>query len=340
MTVTRIFKLCIKFAAWATPHVKEWHRKRNLNLTEAERHFNARNWADAEHHLVSALAERRHPAKKQIELLSNLATARSKQSKFAEAEQTVQAALHLADQNKDQAMRSHSLATLVDIKLDQKKYGEVETTIRAIEAIETDRARLAQCSRKLGTALLNSGKSEEATAALQRAVALSEEGFGPHHEHTAQTFAELGMLSRETGQHDEAQRCLRKALDIHRATSGADSHESTQALYHLAASLEESGDYQGAVDEYERMLRLKERQVGGNREEATDVQVRLAALYVKDGRIGSARELLTQAIGVLERKGGPQFAFACEVFAVVEEHMGNPREAVAWRERAAQVQTV
>ncbi|HLK19381.1 MAG TPA: tetratricopeptide repeat protein [Bryobacteraceae bacterium] len=340
MTVTRIFKLCIKLAAWATPHVKEWHLKRNLNLTEADRHLTARNWADAEHHLVLALAERRHTAKKQIELLSNLATARSKQNKFPEAEQTVQAALEKADQSRDQPMRSHALATLVDIQLDQKKYGEAEGTIRAIEAIETDRARLAQCSRKLGAALLNSGRAEEASAALHRAAALSEQAFGAQHQHTAQTFAELGMLSRQIGQHEEAQRCLRKALDIHRATSGADSHESTQALYHLAASLEESGDYQSAVDEYERMLRLKERQVGGNREEAIDVQVRLAALYVKAGRIGSARELLTQAIGALERKGGPQFAFACEVFAVVEQHMGNPREAAAWRARSAQVQTV
>jgi tetratricopeptide (TPR) repeat protein len=345
MTVTRIFKLCVRFAAWVTPQVKEWHRQRNLNLSESERYLAARNWVDAEQHLVLALAERRHSSKKRLDLLLKLSQARSKQGKFADAEQSIQMALELADQSKDQPMRSCALASLVDIQLDQKKYGEAEQTVRAIETIEAaqtapDRARLAQCSRKLGTALLNSGRSAEAYAALQKAAALSEQAFGANHEHTAQSFAELGMLSRQNGQHDEAQRCLRKALEIHRATSGADSHESTQALYHLAASLEESGDYDGAVSEYERVLRLKERQVGGNREEATDVQVRLAALYVKAGRIGSARELLTQAIGGLQRKGGPQFGMACEVFAVVEEHMGNPREAAAWRERAAQVQTV
>jgi tetratricopeptide (TPR) repeat protein len=150
----------------------------------------------------------------------------------------------------------------------------------------------------------------------------------------------LGMLSRQHGDHAEAQRCLRRALDIHRVASGPDSHESTQALFHLAASLEESGDLDGAAGEYERVLRLKERQVGGNRQEAADAQVHLAGLYVKSGRIGAARELLTQAIGALERKGGPQLAQALEIMAAVEEHMGHPAEAGQWRERASEINTV
>ena len=67
-------------------------------------------------------------------------------------------------------MRARALVGLVDIQLEQKKYGDAEQTIREIEAIEAaqsspDRARLAQCSRKLATALLNSGRTGEAYAA-------------------------------------------------------------------------------------------------------------------------------------------------------------------------------
>jgi tetratricopeptide (TPR) repeat protein len=345
MSVTRIVRLGIRFAAWITPQVKEWHRKRNLNLTEAERFLAARNWVDAEQHLVLALAERRHSTERQLDLLLKLVTARSNQAKWQQTEETIQMALGLADQRKDQAMRSRALASLVDVQLAQKKYSEAEQTIRAIEAIEAaqstpDLARLALCSRKLGTALLNIGRTAEAFGAFQRAASLSEQAFGPNHEHTAQSLAELGMLSRQNGEHAEAQRCLRRALDIHRNASGPDSHESTQALYHLAASLEESGDLEGAAGEYERVLRLKERQVGGNRQEATDAQVRLAALYVKAGRIGNARELLLQAIGPLERKRGPELAQALEILAEVEDHMGHPAEAAEWRERAAEINTV
>jgi len=42
ISVIRLFRLGIRFAAWVTPHAKEWQRKRNLNLTEAERHLAAR----------------------------------------------------------------------------------------------------------------------------------------------------------------------------------------------------------------------------------------------------------------------------------------------------------
>src|SRR5580693_3193242 len=182
MLVTRLFKLGIRFAAWITPQAKEWHRKRNLNLTEAERHLSARNWVDAEQHLVLALAERRHTSGKRVDLLLQLVNAQCHQAKWEQAEQNIQVAMSVA--GSDQSMRARALVGLVDIQLAQKKYSEAEQTIRAIEAFEAaqgspDRARLAQCSRKLGTALLNSGRIGEAHAALQQAAALSEQAFGP-----------------------------------------------------------------------------------------------------------------------------------------------------------------
>ena len=341
-SVTRLFRLGIRFAAWATPHVKEWHRQRNLNVAEAERHISSRNWSEAENYLCLALNESRHSAKRRMELMLQLAETRRRQAKLDQAAETAQATGELAAQSHDQAMRSRALAALADVQLDQKKFAEAEQTIREVEAIEnsrggSDRALLAQCSQKLGTALLQTGRNEEAFAAFQQAATLSEQAFGPNHEQTARSLSQLGALHRQHGDHEEAQRSLRRALEIHRTASGAHSNESTEALYHLAASLEEAGDIQAATEEYERMLRLKERQVGGNRDETTAVQVRLAALSVTAGRIGAARELLTQAIGLLERKGGPLFAEALEVFADVEDHMGHPTEAKQWRERAAEI---
>ena len=302
----------------------------------------SRNWSEAENYLCLALNEHRHGTKRRMELMLQLADVRRRQAKLDQAAETAQAANKLAGQSRDLAMCSRALATLADVQLDQKKFAEAEQTIREVEAMEisrgaSDRALLAQCSQKLGTALLNTGRKEEAFAAFQQAATLSEQAFGPNHEQTARSLSQLGALHRQHGDHEAAQRSLRRALDIHRSASGAHSNESTEALYHLAASLEEAGDIQAATDEYERMLRLKERQVGGNRDETTHVQVRLAALYVKAGRVGAARELLTQAIGLLERQGGPLFAEALEVFADVEDHMGHPAEAKQWRERAMEI---
>jgi tetratricopeptide (TPR) repeat protein len=340
ISVTRLFRLGIRFAVWATPHVKAWHRRLNLNVSEAQRHLESRNWSEAEKHLAAALTERRHSSKRRIGLMLDLAKAQRKQAKLVDAEQSARAAMELAAG--DHASWSRAMEALVDVQIGQQNYPDAEQTIREIATRESeqskpDRARLARCARKLGTALLKSGRKEEAFEAFQQAASLAEQAFGANHVETAQSLSQLGMLSRQHGDHAEAQRCLRRALEIHRATSGPESNATTEALYNLATSLEQSGDLGAAVSEYERVLALKDRQVGGDREEATEVQVHLAGLYVKAGRIAPARELLMQAIGTLERKGGPPLARALEIFADVEERMGHAEEARQWRERAAEI---
>ncbi len=339
LSLTRIFRLSIRFAAWVTPHVKEWHRQRHLNRVEGERHLASRNWSEAEKHLNLALAERRHSPKRRFDLLLSLEKAYLRQRKLTEAEQTIRMAIEVAVQAKDHSLRSRGLDALVDVQLEQGKYPEAESTTGEIANLEAaqpkpDNARLATCARKLATALLNSGRDADAMEALERAAKLSEQAFGAEHVETANSLAELGMLYRQKGDHAGAQRHLRRALHIHRAVSGADSHEATRDLSHLAASLEESGDLDGAAGEYERVLALKERQVGGNPAEKADTQVRLAGLYLRAGRTSAARELLTSAVAALERKGGERAAQAMETLARAEEQAGRKEDAKRWRQKA------
>lgn len=340
ISVTRILRLGVRFAAWVTPHVKEWHRKRHENRVEGERHLASRNWSEAERHLTLALAERSHSSKRRLDLLLCLTEAQRKQGKASEAEKTAQTAIDLAASTKNKALQSRALDGLVDIQLDQKKYGEVETTIARIEALEgslthPDYKRLAASARKLGTALLNIGRADEAMKAFERAAQLSEKSFGPDHVETANSLTELGARYREKGDHTEAQRCLRRALEIHRKTSGADSHAATQDLFHLASSLEESGDLDGAASQYEKALAVAERQVGGNREQTAETQAHLAMIYMRAGRTSAARELLIHAIGVL-RKNDERREFALQAMACVEEMLNNSEEAQRWRDKAAE----
>jgi tetratricopeptide (TPR) repeat protein len=342
ISVTRFFRLGVRFAAWATPHVKEWRRRRQLNPVEGQRHLDARNWTEAERHLTLALAERHHSAKQRIELLLGLEKAQRHQHKLAEAEQTAGMAIHAAAKARDHSARLLAMEALVDIQLEQHKYVEAEQTTKEILSVEEarpkpDRARLARCSHKLGTAFLKGGRKAEALEGFQRAALLAEQAFGPNHVETANSLAELGALHREHGDPAEAQRCIRRALDIHRVASGPDSPEATQDLHHLAAVLEESGDPAGAMGEYEKVLALWQRQVGGNREAAAETQLRLAILYLQVGRTSAARELLTHSIGVLERKGGDVLALALETLACAEDEIGRPHDARRWREKAAKL---
>jgi len=341
ISVTRLFRLGIRVAAWATPRVQQWHRQRHMNRIEGQRHLEARNWTEAEKHLTAALAERRHSSKRSLELLLGLVEAQRRQSKLVEAEQTAHIAIQQAVHARDSSL-SHALNSLIDIQLDQGKYGEAEQTAGEIVRLENSQSKpnhalLAKSSRKLGTALLKVGRHAEAMQAFHQTAALAEQAFGVEHVETANSLAELGMLYRDAGNHAEAQRHLRRALQIHRGTLGADSHEATQDLHHLAASLEDSGDPAAAAEEFERLLSLRARQVGCDPDQTAEAQVRLATLYLNAKRTGPAKELLAQAIATLERKGGPVFVRALEAMARAEEQFGRTGDANEWRKRALSV---
>jgi tetratricopeptide (TPR) repeat protein len=194
ISVTRIFRLGIRFAVWVTPHVKEWNRKRNLNVSEAERNLAARNWSEAEKHLAAALTERKHSLKKRVEILLDLEWAQRKQAKLDQAEQTARHAIEMAGATGDRALKARAMEVLVDVQISQEKYSDAEQTIREIASLEAgqaqpDRARLATCARKLGTALLKSGRKQEAFEAFQQAASLAEQAFGANHVETAQSLS-------------------------------------------------------------------------------------------------------------------------------------------------------
>jgi tetratricopeptide (TPR) repeat protein len=304
---------------------------------EGQRHLEARNWSEAEKHLTTALAERRHSNGRRAELLLHLAKAQSRQRKLTEAEQTALAALPIASAR---ALRAQAEDTVLDIQIEQGRYREAEQSAANILGNEhaqarPDGARAARAYRKLGTTRLKDGRPAEALEAYRQAAELAERVFGPEHPETAQSLAEVGAILREQGEQAEAQRYLRRALEIHRAASGLDSHEATQGLYQLASSLEESGDLDGAAAEFERLLNLRARQVGVNPIENAATQVRLAGLYLTARRTGPAKELLNHAIGVLERNGGQPLAQALQLLACAEEQSGRFEEAQRWREVAS-----
>ena len=168
MTVTRIFRLCVRFAAWVTPQVKEWRRKRNLKSDRGRAVPGGTELGGCRTASGSGIGRAPSFFQKAARSVAEAFAGVLKQGKFGEAEQTLQMALELADQSKDQSMRSCALASLVDIQLDQKKYGEAEQTIRAIEAIEA--AQSAARPYSLGAVFAKTGKCAFEQRAVRRSI--------------------------------------------------------------------------------------------------------------------------------------------------------------------------
>jgi tetratricopeptide (TPR) repeat protein len=342
--VTRMIKIGVRIAQWATPHVHNWHRERNMNRTEARRHAQARNWGEAERYFQAALAERERSSVDRLELLLGLAEAQRCQFKLEDSEHTAYEAIKIAVREKNDGMHALALDALASAQIDQQHFGDAEKTTREVMRLESarskpDHARLALCSRKLASALENIDRPAEAMDALKTGLSHAEKAFGAEHAETASHLHELGLLHRRQGQHAPAQAYLRRCLQIHRTLGlhsggSADPEEATQTLYNLAASLEESGDLDGAAAEFERMLVLRERQLGADPLQTASAQVRLAGLHLLTGRVPAARELLIHAMPALERKGGPELVQALEFMATAEDWGGAGAEARRYREKA------
>jgi len=329
-----LIRMVMRIASWAEERVKEWWQERQFQIVEGQRQLDCRNWPEAEKHLSLALAERRHSKHQRCQLLLNLQRAQWRQAKFTDAEQSLQAAMAVAN---SRSLRAQAEDALLELQLEQARYPEAEQSIAEILQAEQahsrpDGARVAKCYQKLGAVRLKTGREAEAMEAFRWAAEQSERAFGAGHTETARSLGDLGTLLRHQGNHVEAQTCLRRALDIHREAEGLDSHEATQGLSQLASSLEESGDLDGAAGEFERLLALRARLVGVNPLENAGTQVRLAGLYLRARRTGPAKELLNHAISVLERNGGPMLIQALEMLALAEEQSGRPQEAQRWRE--------
>ena len=342
MSIIRVFRLGIRFAAWATPHVQEWHRKKHLNRTEAQRHLDARNWAQAETHLAAALKEN-HSAKINGELLAHLSKAQLKQNKLDQAATTASAGVDLA--RKDPAAVWAALDSLASIQLTQGDTAAALATLESMERSEKskrnpEKARLVEVSRRRANLLAGSGRPAEARQAFEESLKLAEQTHGPDHVETANVLSEVGAIYRESGYHPQAQQHLKRALAIYRTTEEPNCPQASESLRNLALSLEESGDVAGATAEYERFVSVCERQLGGDAKNLLHAQVRLSALYIQSDRSSAARELLGSAIIGLERNKDAGLQDALQIMAVAEDQAGRPKEAAACRAKAERLAAV
>lgn len=298
------------------------------NSEEGARHLQAGNYSEAEQNLGLALAEPavRRSASKRLNLLLQLSESQRRQSKVAEASETMQRARQLAGTDKTEYARC--LDQLAAIAADLGNYAEARRLLQESVSIEESfspphPAILAVRTQQLGIVCLQLGDLDAAYPLLERSLKFYEKGFGPDHAETGKRLAELAEIHHRQGNLPIALAQLERALAIHEKSTGPTSGEVINDLKLLAACHESAGEYEKAGACYERALKLQQSRVGGEPVELAEMILSLSRLSIGWQRFARAEELLPQAIPILERTPDHRLAAAQTMLGMLYERRGR-----------------
>lgn len=117
---------------------------------------------------------------------------------------------------------------------------------------------------RLGDVLQAQGDWAKARVAFERALAISEEAFGPNHPDVAVSANNLGIVLLEMGDFIEAQKAFQRALTICLKTDGPEHPRVALSVGNLGNVTELLGDYAKAHIYYKQALSILERTFGAD----------------------------------------------------------------------------
>jgi tetratricopeptide (TPR) repeat protein len=221
------------------------------------------------------------------------------------------------------------------------RYAEALELYRRQLAIETALHvapdTLASCENNIGGAQRLLHDYAAASAALERAFALTASSIGPDSLLMASIEHNLGAVDMELERFDAAHRSYRHARAIFAARLGPDSPKVAKALTNEGALYLRELRFAEARAAYEQALAIDERTLGTDDPGLAWVVSNLSGIAVRERRFKDAVHLAERAIA-LARKADPNGAgTAWAMRSVARAYGDRPRDALAAYLRALPV---
>ena len=154
--------------------------------------------------------------------------------------------------------------------------------------------------------LYQAGKYSDASSVAERALALSEQLYGPSHPNVAVALNDLAELYRAEGRYADAEPITRRALAIRETALGRDDPGVAQSLNLLAELCRAQGRYAEAEPLLKRALAIYESAFGPDSLDVAPSLNNLALLYQGEGRYAEAEPLYRRALAIMEKTLGPE----------------------------------
>jgi YcaO-like protein with predicted kinase domain len=151
------------------------------------------------------------------------------------------------------------------------------------------------------------GQYDTAEHILQRALAITEQAFGPEDYDIAGLLNGLGVTHRYQGRYDEAETCYQHALPLLERILGP-SHPDVATLYHNLGGIEHARGRYAHGEPFARLsVSIRERALGADYPAVAADKAALAALLDGQGYYAEAEPLYQQAITVYQCVFGPDY---------------------------------
>jgi len=164
----------------------------------------------------------------------------------------------------------------------------------------------AELASAQGMMRARQGKWDEAGPLLARAVARTEEHFGPDAPALAQALNVRSNLLRQVGDYAAARTDLERALAILEKAYGSEHPHIAKTLHNLASVLLGEGRLEEARATLERVIGMKERVLGPEHPDLANSLSNLGQALVGLRRPAEALPHLERARALAEKKYGPE----------------------------------
>jgi CHAT domain-containing protein/Flp pilus assembly protein TadD len=227
----------------------------------------------------------------------------------------------------DKGMSIRALAALVSALLVAAgaRAGD-ELTPERREQLETEARKL----NDQGLAQYRQGKPKEATALLEKALALRRRLYHTDHPDLAVSLNNLGSVLEARGDYDRAEPLLREALALRRRLFPKDHPDLAQSLTNLGGVLRRRGDLAGAEQHCREALALRRRLYSGDHPDLARSLNNLGSLLEARGDLGGAEPLLRESLAMRRRlfpQGHPDLATSLNNLGLLLKGRGDLGEA-------------
>ncbi len=274
-----------------------------------------------------------------------------KQSRFAEAEATLNKALDIfkSHYSADHPDLCETQVKLARVLSEQGKYQQakelVQTALKNEESLfgNTDSLFIAHAKECLGNMYRQDGHYDEAQKMLEEVLAIERKVMAMDNIDIAVTMRNLALIHADQANFKEAEQLLRDSMQMIEEQTGQDHPERAAAASALAHVYLRDDKFSEAEPLLKKSLELSERVLGANNSITADGVHDLGELYVKQKQYDQAAVYQQKALAIDESLYGekaPQVAADLTALASTYGYLGQTDKATPLLTRAAEIKNV